>query len=459
MFNKLKHLIPFFLFVIPFVHAQDVPKQKVTIQFEFPVLAGKEIILAYPFWNKTYVKDTLRLDAYGKNLYTPADGLEPGMYYIVVPPENKYVTFLVDNEPLFAIKGDPNKATESFSFTQSPINTKYYNYLRFIEGMKNQIEAINADVKLGEADKIAALAEIEKKVDERQLFNMGIEGSLLGKIIELSRNPELEITTNKAEEPRVFYAYREAYFKTIDVTDMRLLRTPMLAERINYFLDELVVKQPDSILTYCHRFIKNAEKSPPVRKVLILELLNKYAKQKYIFSEDIYAELGKAYYSSGQANWIDKDALKKITDNVERLLKVKIGVKAPNFNLPDRNFKYYSLHSLTAKGFVLYFYSTDCGKCARTLPKLSSAEKKYRSSNIKFITILVNSKDEVKINEVFTKYEMSGFLNLLSRERNIATELYNFTSYPGFFVLDAKHIILSKRFDVDQLEQVLDSHF
>ena len=100
---------------------------------------------------------------------------------------------------------------------------------------------------------------------------------------------------------------------------------------------------------------------------------------------------------------------------------LKIGDKAPNFTLPDKDGKEISLSDFLGKKVVIYFYPKDSTPgCTKQACGFSENLKKFDENNV---VILGISKDSQKAHQNFTnKYDLK--ITLLSDPERQAIESY-----------------------------------
>ena len=122
------------------LRAQSSNTAQVNISLSIPQLAGKQLLIAYPFWGKIFVSDTVVLDQKGQGVLAPAAGMEKGVYKLIWPPTNNYAEFIVDNEERFTINiDDTANYINRISFSGSSENELYYSYLRFALNKRREI--------------------------------------------------------------------------------------------------------------------------------------------------------------------------------------------------------------------------------------------------------------------------------------------------------------------------------
>ena len=130
---------------------------------------------------------------------------------------------------------------------------------------------------------------------------------------------------------------------------------------------------------------------------------------------------------------------------------LKVGTKAPDFTLPDKDGRMVSLSDYLGKKVILYFYPKDnTSGCTKQACTFRDAHEKLTNDNVVVIGI---SKDSVKSHQSFvTKYDLP-FVILSDTELKVIKEyevwgekkLYG-KSYMGVFrntyVIDEKGVII-----------------
>lgn len=101
---------------------------------------------------------------------------------------------------------------------------------------------------------------------------------------------------------------------------------------------------------------------------------------------------------------------------------LEVGVKAPDFQLPDQNGQIHTLDELKGKKILLYFYPKDnTPGCTKQAQGYSCLAEKF---NEKGITIIGVSKDSVKSHKNFEEKQNLS-ITLLSDTEREAIEAYD----------------------------------
>jgi len=81
--------------------------------------------------------------------------------------------------------------------------------------------------------------------------------------------------------------------------------------------------------------------------------------------------------------------------NIRTTHNKMIGKKLPDFNFTDIEGKLVSLKDLIGKPIVINFWFVECPPCIAEMPSLNSIKERYSSSDIQFLSMTYESKEEV----------------------------------------------------------------
>src|SRR6056297_2127250 len=123
----MKTFFKIFLSLFLISNATQLFAQGYEIEVTINALADAEIYLGYYYGDKTYVKDTVRLDNKGKGEFK-ADTLLPQGVYIVGLPSKNYFDLLIGDDQQFAIETTSDDLVKNMKFTGSKENQAFKEY-------------------------------------------------------------------------------------------------------------------------------------------------------------------------------------------------------------------------------------------------------------------------------------------------------------------------------------------
>jgi thiol-disulfide isomerase/thioredoxin len=428
----------------------------------------KNLYLAYHYGEKQYIKDTVQIDQAGYFVFKGEEKLQGGIYLIVMAPDNNFFQILVsDNDQNYSVTTSADDPSGNFHVEGSKDNELFYNYLNFLAKKRPLAESLRSEIEKAGEDQ-SAKEILQKKLNdidaEVQAYQKKIVGenaeSLTAAIIQANMPvdvPEFDGDDKEKEVKRWRFAQKH-YFDNIDLTDPRMLRTPFLFQRIDFFVNKLQVQHPDTLSQAIDYVLEKVKPAEETFKFYLIHFLNAYAKSDIVGMDAVYVHLAEKYYETGQAPWTDPEQLEKIVDNAKTLKPLLIGKIAPDIAMQKRDGSRIALHDVDAEYTILYFWRYDCGACKKSTPDLKQFYEKFKDRGVVLFAVCAKYTDEVpECWKYVDENEIGDWLHTVDPYgRSQYSKLYNVKSTPQLYILDRKKEILSKRIGAEQLEEVMD---
>ena len=473
-------IIAFFFFAMLLPTLSYSQKVGYQIKLNIDGFDKGELYLGYFYGDKQYLKDTAYVEADGRFYFEGNEKLDPGIYMIVLPPDNKYFQIMINEEEQWISMETKMDALETnMKVNGSEDNVLFYEYLNFLSSKRPAAEELKKKIK--EADeagdeKKKAKYEAQLKTIDDDVF--GYQNNILAKhpktltaaIIKANKPldiPEFEGEKEETERKR-FYWMRDHWFDNVNLSDPRMVRTPFLFQKIKHFMDKMTVQHPDSISIGIDKVLEKAKPAEETFKYYLIHFLNEYAKSKIVGMDAVYVHIAKKYYETGQAPWTDEEQLEKIIENANKLDPLLIGKIAPNIQMEYQDGSPIQLHDFKSPLTVLFFWDPECGHCKKTMPEMVKFAKNYKEKGVAVFAIctrLVTRDDEGKFSmeevnkcwKFISEQDMDVFWNSVDPyHRSRYKTIYDIRSTPQIYVLDEDKTILSKRIGSEQLPEILD---
>lgn len=428
----------------------------------------QEAYLAYHYGDKQYIKDTVQVNDAGNLVFAGEEVLEPGFYLVVLPPNNDFFQVLVDdNNQQFTVETTAENPAQNVQVTGSEENKLFYDYLAYLAEKRPQVEQIQQEIQASTSDaaktqalqaKLNALNEEvvafqqELMTDHPDSFTAAIIRS--GQPMDM---PDFQGTEEEVQVKKWSYT-KEHYFDNLDITDPRMLRTPFLFQRIDYFVNKLQVQHPDSLSNAIDQVLGKLDPDSETFKYYLIHFLNAYATSKVVGMDAVYVHLADKYYAKGMAPWTEDEQLKKILDNANTLRPLLVGKKAPNIKLQKKDGSSVELHGVDSDFTILYFWRYDCGHCKKSTPVMKEFYDKFKDKGVKIMAVCVkgNPDDIGGCWDYIEENEIGDWLHTVDPYfRSRFPTIYDVKSTPQIYVLDRDKEILSKKIDAEQLEELM----
>ena len=435
------------------------------IEIEIANYTNEEVVLGYHLGDKQYIQDTSVVSS-GKYVFQNSEALDPGVYLLILPPENNYCQILIEeNDQHFSFKTDAKNLTSNVKIKGSETNKLFYDYMDYLNEARPKVAAIKEQIeKSSEKEKEKLNEEMAKVNNEVMDYQQNLienhPKSLTTAIIKAGKEIKIPEYTGTEEEKKKqqYEYYKTHYFDNVDLGDERLLRSPVLYKRVDYYLNKLTPQHPDSINVSLDYLLTSMNPAEKTFKYYLIHYLNKYAKSKIVGMDAVYVHLVENYYAKGKAMWTDEEQVKKIIDNAKTLKPILIGKIAPDIKMQKQDKTPISLHEIESKYTVLFFWDPDCGHCKKSMPDMVKFYEDYKDKGVEVFSVCTKVMDKVSMCwETIEEKKMGKWLNVVdpyiqSRYKSI----YDVKTTPRIFVLDENKQILSKRIGVEQLPELFD---
>ncbi|HEX8516848.1 MAG TPA: redoxin domain-containing protein [Bacteroidia bacterium] len=426
--------------------------------------------LARYYGDKQYIVDSAKVNEKGEVIFKGAEKWPQGIYLFVPPGKNKYFDFVMDEGQHFSVEADTVDFIKSVKIKGSDENRFFYDYQNFMSAKQKQIEPLQTlykKVKDGNKDSAKIIQDkitvIDTEVKEyKNNFIKSHPASFVAKLFKAMEEPEIPeapvLANGKKDSTFAYRYYKSHFFDNFDLTDDRLLRSPIFHNKIKQYMDKLTPQMPDSINVSADYLVEKARPNQEVFKYLVYWLTYTYESSKIMGMDAVFVHMVDRYYVTKQAFWVDSTQQYKITKRGAELKPLLIGKRAPMINMADSTGRNISLYDVKSKYTVVVFWDHDCGHCKKEIPKLYDAySKKLKAKGVQVYA--VETEDQPKEWKKFIKANNLNWINVMENDeykRAVTKKIYDIYSTPVIYLLDENKIIKAKRIESEQLEGLID---
>ncbi|RZS93551.1 redoxin domain-containing protein [Aquimarina brevivitae] len=451
-----------FLFLFLSIHS-GLAQQKHQIKVNVSNYDGNLLQIAYYLQDKQYLlpdavtkSDSLYRNAEGAFMFHSKEPIKPGVHALVFHPEIRIHQFLVtEKDQNIEIFIDYNDMINSFEVKGgSNDNQLFKDYLQFLTKKRKEAQPFENKEDDPKAQEKLKILSDEVKSYQKQVLQKHPNSFAAG-IIKANMDIDLPVFTGskKEIEYKKWQYYKQHYLDNIDLADPKMLRTPFLFAKVDYYVNKLQVQHPDSISKAIDLVLEQMKPAPETFKMYTIHFLNEFAKSKIIGMDAVYVHIVDTYYATGEADWTDPEQLKKIIDNANALKPTLLGKKAPPIKLIQKNGITFNLDDIKSDYTVLFFWEDDCGHCKKSISTLKKEYQQLKQLGVELLLICTKPSAEVEDCWSYAKEERIDDWMLVSIASDYAKvmEQYNIKTTPQIFVLDQNKTIVSKRLAADQL--------
>ncbi len=436
------------------------------IRIEIADYPADSLMIGYHFGATQYIQDTLIATKKATFRLKGDELLEPGVYLLILWPDQHYLELLVDKNQRFSVKFDRKNPVETARFKASDENEAFYNYLRYLNKKRKQIKQLEAQIAATDSTQVEITAQLDQQIGaiKSEIVNHQKElvgrypGSLLAQLIGANMRPELPEFEGTEEEINIktWEYYRKHFFDRYSINDRRLLRSPILLPRLESYLTKFTVQHPDSIIVAADMLLGQIT-DPEIFKYALSSMLNRYAKSDIVGMDAVFVHLVDKYYAKGRAPWMKEENLVKLVKSADRLRPILLGKTAPDIRVFRRDKSPVQLSEIEADYTILFFWSPKCSHCQKSIPGLKSFYNKFKSKGIEILAVCTKTGDAEKSCWDFVDQQgMDIWINTSDPKLSSRFPLlYDVRSTPQVFILDKDKKILMKRIATSRLEEIM----
>jgi thiol-disulfide isomerase/thioredoxin len=461
--------IIFFLSVTSFSFGQL--KNGYAIDITIKGLEDSTVYMAYHLGDKQYIKDTIKLDRAGHGMVHGQETLPQGIYMIVLPGK-KYFEFLISTGQRFSLSCNYSDSFNSLKFTGSDENTAFVVYQKKWISLQSQAALISKRIQNNRQnpDSLKILGSIQKLQEENMKSYLKEvvrtnDGNLLATLVKALLPvdvPEFTVPIGYAKPDSVkwiksYLFNKDHFFDNIDLTDEKLLRTPILYSRLNTFFTSVVIQAPDSINKEIDKLIEKCRNNYKVFQFVAVYLFNHFRESEIMGHDAVMVKLADDIYLSGKADWVTKEFKDDLRKQIELIRPNLIGKKAQNIVMDSYKGIFVSLDDVEKDFTILYFWEPDCGHCKEATPKLKAFYDKPKDYSMEVFAVCTTS-DKAK----WTKYIEDNkitWINGWDPKRSSRFDFfYNVNSTPTVYILDKNKKIIAKKLPVEEVGPFIDNY-
>jgi thiol-disulfide isomerase/thioredoxin len=431
-------------------------------------LRDSSIFLAYHLGDKQYIKDTVKLDNRGYGVFSGPDTLYQGIYMIVLPGK-KYFEFLMPDYQKFSINCSFSDYFNTLKFTGSKENSSFVEYQKYWIEQQKAAQGINQRMQQNKenSDSVRILSEKKIALETRMKAYLrkvvadngnNILAAIVRSMIPLEM-PEFEVPSGTQNQDSVKWVLRYNYntdhfFDNTDLTDERLLRTPILYAHLEAYISGDPIQSADSINRKIDILLNKCKGNLDIFQYIAAYLFNHFRESQIMGHDAVMVKIADDIYLSGKAPWVSKQFKDDLKKQVELLRNNLIGMKAQNLVMDSYKGIFVSLYDIEKDFTILYFWEPNCGHCKEATPKLKKYYEKAKNEGVEVFAVCTSNE-----RDVWSKYiEENGltWINGWDPERKTFFDYYyNVQSTPMVYILDRNKKIIAKNISVEDIDSFL----
>lgn len=407
------------------------------IQITISDVPDEMLYLVGNYGENQWIADSAAVNGKFTAVFKGEEALPSGIYIVQNKAQQSYLDLIIDQSRHFSIATSMDKLLKERVIKKSPENQLLF--------------------EVEKAAFLSVLLPTESSAIE-QYADLSPQ-TLLSKFlkavqpVKVPSSPELDSTQ--------IHQYKVAYFfDGIDVNDARLLRVPMLPEKVFSYFTELLPQQPDTLIERITAFLDGIQ-TKEVFDYYLEKLFKEYAGYHTDYDLDAVAVyLYDRYCAKGLCSFITPDYERITWKKMERKRKLLPGQQVPFLEAYDREGKVIRTQDLQSSYILLWFWEPDCESCMELTPALFEFYSKFKHHLDFEVYAIALSEDEQAWTDFINRYHLDwinvsfvkGFANY------DVIDYFDIMTTPNLVLLDQNHTILTRQISLEQIRRLMEQH-
>jgi hypothetical protein len=328
-------------------------------------LYNTPVFLAGYYGDRIVVIDSVSPDMLGKAVFTGRN-LSAGMYTLTAPGHFRYDFLMCEEQPL-RIEVNADHST----ITGSPTAEAYADYCALTD----------------------AQPEKQQAVARRKALIEKYPGTLLASYLSVLQPvpPKDTLLQDDIVQLMRYYQYqRQHFFDNTDLSDVRLLHTPLYYETLQYYFSKFVTQKADTLIHLAYRLIERASDNYETFFFVSDYLVDYSLRSDIAHIDRLYRFLRPNTYMLGTKALSllpAKSRNRHFMLRDEETLRQRLAA----IPLSDAEGKPFDRHAVTARYKIYYFWDADCPRCLSDAALWQTVLNKYQSKSCTGIAVNINA--------------------------------------------------------------------
>jgi peroxiredoxin len=418
------------------------------------------------FTEQQYRLDSAKIDASGTMVFKREEPYPQGLVFAFLPDQT-IVQMLLDEDQRFELSTKKGSIAESMVVTGSLENTLLYDNLRYENSYNAKNKALGDELaKLGvvHPQYQATKDQRDQLVKDRrqhldQIFTQ-YPNTLFTSFKKGGQNPDLKEffkPDGSRDTALQVYTYRMEFWDNVNFNDNRLLRTPVISNKLKRYMTELTAQNADSIKKSASFLIDKVLDKPDYFKYFANWITLQYEPKKstVMDADAIYVHMIQNYFTHDKAFWSDTFELNFFQRQASEMAQSLVGLRGPEVVATDFNGNKHAISDLKSDYVIVYLFSTECSHCIEESPKLVKFYNEWKDKGVGIYAIGLG-QDRQEWWDFVKKNGMDKFTNVNDPTNKAIYKTYYVDVTPEIYVLNPERIIVGKNIKVSQIAEIIE---
>jgi peroxiredoxin len=252
------------------------------------------------------------------------------------------------------------------------------------------------------------------------------------------------------------YWYRTDFWDNVNFGDRRLLRTPVIINKLKRYMKELTPQNPDSVFAAAKHLVERTLTYPEYYKFFANWITIQYEPTKCTLMdpEAVFVNMARNYFTKDRAFWSDSMEVYAIQNRAMEMGQSLVGQKGPNVISTNPEGEQKALYNIDSDYIIVYMFNPQCEHCMEQTPKLVQWHKEWKSKGVEVFAIALDT-DQKEWTDYIKKNGMQRFTNVFDPTNRSIYAKYYVDITPELYVLNKDRFIIGKNLKVNQIETII----
>ncbi len=389
---------------------------------------------------------------------------KPGHYYAYFS-DGTGVQMLIDEDQTFSMKARKVDLANTMVVTGSETNSLLYQALKFESSQAPEFQRLGNQLRQTQQ---GSEAYEQLQQERRALVNTRQEtlnklfdanpNSLFTSFKRAGQNPQLKeirMPNGMMDEEAQVMAFRDEFWDGVNFNDERLLRTPVIFNKLKRYIQELTPQNANAIKESADKLLSKVLNHPEYYKFFANWITLQYepGKSTIMDAEAIHVHMIQNYFTKERAFWSDSMTVYGLQDRASQMANSLVGQKGPNISVPGLDGSPKALYDLKKPYVVVFMYNPECEHCIEQTPKLTAAYQQLKNEVDVYAVAL--DTEQAKWKSFVQSYGLQPFTNVFDPTNRSIFKTYYVDNTPELYLLGPDRTIVAKNLKVEQLAEAI----
>ncbi len=416
-----------------------------------------EVILVGQYMDQQFQASRAMSDANGTVRFTQSEPFKGGFYFAYYPDQTA-AQLLISEDQTLELTAEKSDIVGTAKVTGNRDTELLYEGLRFEQGLQPRFNQLNAKIKAatkGTPEYDALIVQRNAAIEERQAYF----GQVFADNPDLfytafkraGQNPEIRDGLSEADQVTM---YRYDFWDGVNFGDRRLLRTPVIANKLKRFISSLTPQNADSIIKSADFLMRQVMDKPEYYQFIANNIALAYepGKTNVMDGEAIHVHMIQNYFTRDRAFWADSMTVYGLQQRADQMAHSLVGQAGPDITVPGMDGKPKRLYDLKAPYLIVYMYNPTCEHCIEETPRLVSYAK--GNENVDVYAIALDTDPE-PWKKFVQQYGLTEFTNVFDPSNRSIYKTYYVDNTPELYLLGPDRKIIAKNLKPEQVDRMI----